>query len=47
MDPRFDRAHGALAGLIFGWELGGEAASENGTATTSVGESVLAGSFRR
>lgn len=42
MDPRFDRAHGALAGLIFGWELGGEAASENGTATTSVGESVLA-----
>lgn len=23
MDPRFDRAHGALAGLIFGWELGG------------------------
>ena len=42
MDPRLDRAHGALAGLIFGWELGGEASSENGTATASVGEAVLA-----
>mgnify|MGYP001740613617 FL=1 len=42
MDPRLDRAHGALAGLIFGWELGGEASSENGAATASVGEAVLA-----
>ena len=42
MDPRLDRAHGALAGLIFGWELGGEAASEDDTATASVGEAVLA-----
>lgn len=42
MDPRLDRAYGALAGLIFGWELGGEAASEDDTATASVGEAVLA-----
>lgn len=41
MDPRLDRAHGALAGLIFGRSLGVDTASNNGTEAVSMSEAIL------
>ena len=41
MDPRFDRAHGAMAGLIYGRSLGVDTASEESTNATSVCKAIL------
>ena len=41
MDPRFDRAHGAMAGLIYGRSLGVDTSSEESTNATSVCKAIL------
>lgn len=41
MDPRFDRAHGAMAGLIFGRSLGVDTSSEESTNAASVCKAIL------
>lgn len=41
MDPRFDRAHGAMAGLIFGQSLGVDTSSEESTNAASVCKAIL------
>lgn len=41
MDPRFDRAHGAMAGLIYGRSLGVDTSSEESTNAASVCKAIL------
>lgn len=41
MDPRFDRAHGAMAGLIYGRSLGVDTSSEESTDAASVCKAIL------
>ena len=41
MDPRFNRAHGAMAGLIFGRSLGVDTSSEEGATAASVCQAIL------
>ena len=41
MDPHFNRAHGAMAGLIFGRSLGVDTSSEEGATTASVCQAIL------
>lgn len=41
MDPRFDRAHGAMAGLIYGRSLGVDTSSEEGATAASVCQAIL------
>lgn len=41
MDPRFDRAHGAMAGLIYGRSLGVNTSSEESTDAASVCKAIL------
>ena len=41
MDPRFDRAHGSMAGLIYGRSLGVDTSSEESTNAASVCKAIL------
>lgn len=41
MDPRFDRAHGAMAGLIYGRSLGVDTSGEEGATAASVCQAIL------
>ena len=41
MDPRFDRAHGAMAGLIYGRSLGVDTSGEESTDAASVCKAIL------
>ena len=41
MDPRFDRAHGAMAGLIYGRSLGVDTTSVESTHAASVCKAIL------
>lgn len=41
MDPRFDRAHGAMAGLIYGRSLGVDTSGEESTNAASVCKAIL------
>ena len=42
MDPRFDRAHGAMAGLFYGQALEVDTAVDKGSKSSSLSESILA-----
>ena len=42
MDPRFDRAHGAMVGLFYGQALEVDTAVDKGSESATLSESVLA-----